>query len=235
MTTSMDARPSLAPAALHSDRLGGICLALGGVAFLAGGAIHPADTGGGTKVEQLYEAFVQPSWYPSHGLLLASFGLFAAAILLFRRRGDLGPGMTRLAAVVSAVAVVSTLGMAVHLLAALDAGSIADGQPSLTSQVQTWNETIVNTLWGLGIIALALTGGLTRTLGNRITIPLGVVGGAAWCLAAATIAFTDRFDSLFPVAGSLVSAWAVVAGAMWAVGNARAPATGGHTRPMSRA
>ncbi len=217
MTTLMDARAGLSPASLRSGRLGGTCLALGGIAFLAGGALHPSDTGGGTKVEQLYRAFVQPTWYPSHVLLLASFGLVAVAILLIRGRDDLGPGMARLVDVVSVVAVVSTLGMAVHLMSALGAGTIADGQPSLVSQTQTWNETILNTLWGLGIIALAVAGGLTRTLGNRITILLGVVGGVAWCLAAATIAFTDRFDPLFPLAGSLISTWAVVAGVMWAV------------------
>lgn len=131
MNTSIDARASLSPASLRTARLGGICLALGGIAFFAGGVTHPRDSGGGTKVEQLYQAFIQPTWYPSHALLLASFGLFAAAILLLRKRGNLGPRMARPVNVVSVVAVVATLGMAVHLLAALGAESIADGQPSL--------------------------------------------------------------------------------------------------------
>lgn len=215
MSTPIVARTSLSPASLRTARLGGICLALGGIAFFAGGVTHPSDSGEGTKVEQLYQAFIQPAWYPSHALLLASFGLFAAAILLLRKRGDLGPGMARLVNVVSVVAVVATLGMAVHLLAALGAESIADGQPSLIYEVQKWNETILSTLWGLGIIALAIVGGLTRTLGNWITIPLAVVGGVAFSLATATIAFTDQFDPLFRVA-SLISVWAVAAGVMWA-------------------
>ncbi|MGH3716695.1 MAG: hypothetical protein ACRDT4_25040 [Micromonosporaceae bacterium] len=149
-----------------------------------------------------------------------SFALFAAAMLQLRKRGDLGPGMARLANVVSVVAVVATVGMAVHLLAALGAASIADGQPSLIYEVQKWNETILSSLWGLGIIALAVAGGVTRTLGSRITIPLGVVGGVAWCIATATIAFTDRFDPLFPIA-SLIAVWAVAAGVMWAVRRTR--------------
>lgn len=224
MTTSTDVRTTSSGTSQRSGQLGGICLALGGVAFFAGGITHPGDLGRGNKVEQLYQAFVQPSWYPSHALLLASFGLFATAILLLRQRGDLGPGMARLVRVVGVVAVVATVGMAVHLMSALGAGSIADGQPSLVSHVATWNETIVSTLWGLGIVALAVAGGLTRTLGNRITMPLAVVGGVAWSIATATIAFTDRFNALFPIAGSLITVWAVAAGVMWAVRREPKPA-----------
>lgn len=216
MSRSMEARTILSPASFRSARLGGICVALGGVAFFAGGATHPSDSGGGTKVEQLYQAFLQPTWYLSHALLLLSFALFAAAIRLLRKRADLGPGMARLVNVVSVVAVVATMGMAVHLFAALGADSIADGQPSLIYEVQKWNETILNPLWGLAVIALAVASGLTRTLGNRITAPLAVVGGVAWSVASATIAFTDRFDPLFPVA-SLISVWAVAAGVMCAL------------------
>lgn len=215
MSTSFDARANLSPVSLRSGRLGGICLALGAVFFSFGGATHPSDSGGGTKVEQLHEAFVSPSWYSSHALLLVAFGLFAAAILLLRTRPDLDQGMARVVNLVSVIAVVATLGMAVHLSSALAAESIADGEPSLVYEVQKWNETVLNTLWGLGIIALALVGGLTRTLGNRITMPLGVVGGVAWCLATATIAFTDKFDPLFQLI-PLISIWAFAAGVMWA-------------------
>ncbi len=68
-------------------------------------------------------------------------------------------------------------------------------------------------LWGLGIAALAVAGGLTRALGNPITLVLGLAGGLAFALASATIAYTDRFDPLFPVA-SLLGIWAVVVGLM---------------------
>ncbi|MPZ74435.1 MAG: hypothetical protein GEU74_14630 [Nitriliruptorales bacterium] len=217
MRTSIDARASLSSASPRSARLGGTCLALGGVAFFAGGVIHPQPTIQGTKVETLYDMFVQPMWYPSHALLLASFALFATAVLLLRKRGDLGPRMARLVNVVSVLFVVGALSMAVHLFDALGAESIADGQPALVHEVAKWNETIFSTLWGSGIVALAVAGGLTRTLGNRITMPLGVLGGVAWCLAAATVAFIDRFDPLFPVAGSLIPVWAIAVGAMWAV------------------
>ena len=68
-------------------------------------------------------------------------------------------------------------------------------------------------MWGLAVAALALVGGLTRSLGNRITIAFGLVGGLAFALASATIPYTDTFDSLFKV-GSLVSVWAILVGVM---------------------
>lgn len=36
-------------------------------------------------------------------------------------------------------------------------------------------------------------------------------------MAAATVAFIDRFDPLFPIAGTLIPVWAVSAGARWAL------------------
>lgn len=217
MRTSIDARPSLSPAPPRSARLGGTCLALGGIAFFAGGITHPQPTIQGTKVQTLYDMFVQPMWYSSHALLLASFALFATAVLLLRKQGDLSTRIAPLVSLLSVLFVVATLSMAVHLFDALGAESIADGQPALVSEVAKWNETIFSTLWGVGVVTLAVAGGLTRSLGNRITMPLGVVGGVAWCLAAATVAFIDLFDPLFPVAGSLIPVWAVAVGVMWAV------------------
>ncbi|HEX2053671.1 MAG TPA: hypothetical protein VHJ78_08115 [Actinomycetota bacterium] len=226
MPTSLKDQASQSPASRRSARLGGTCLAVGGVAFFVGGITHPGDSGKGTKVEQLYDMFVHPMWYPSHALLLASFALFAIAVLLLRKGGDLGPRLARLVNLISVLFVVGTLSMAVHLFDALGAESVADGQPALAYEVARWNETIFSTFWGVGIITLAVAGGLTRTLGNRIIMPLAVVGGAAWCLAASTIAFTDRFDPLFPIAGSLIPVWAVAVGVMWG-------ARGRDTRPDS--
>lgn len=68
-------------------------------------------------------------------------------------------------------------------------------------------------LWGLGMAALAVAGGLSRTLGNPVTVLLGLAGGLAFALATATIAFTDRFDALFPLA-SLLGIWGVIVGLM---------------------
>ncbi len=196
-----------------SRRAGPAFLMAGGVTFIAGGAIHPSDSGVGNKVVQLHDMLVHPLWYPSHLLLLAAMACFATGIVALRRRGDLSPALAKLVNVVSVVACVAAVAMLVHLLAALGAESLANGEHSLFSRVQTVNETIVDASWGLAIAVLAVAGGWTRTLGNRGTISLGVVGGLAFSLASATIAFTDQFDALFAL-GSLVGIWAVAVGAM---------------------
>jgi len=210
MTTSTDVRPDLRRVR-RSDRAAGILLLLGGVAFFAGGATHPGDSGTGTKVSQLHEMLVDSMWYPSHTLLLAAMACFAGAILAIRMRGGLDRRMAQVTRVVSVVAVAATVGMTLHLFAAEEAEALAGGETTFVYQLHVWNETIVNPLWALGMAALAIAGGLTRALGNSVTLVFGLVGGLAFALASATIAFTDRFDALFPL-GSLLGIWGVLVG-----------------------
>jgi hypothetical protein len=192
-------------------RLAGPSLVLGGIAFFIGGVTHPSGNGQGNKVQQLHEMLLDSSWYPSHAVLLAAMALFATGFLALRRRGGLNPGVESLLRFVFVIACIATVSMAVHLFAALDAASVADGKPSLVSRVQTVNETVVDASWGLAVGALAVAGGLTRTIGNRMTMVFGLVGGLAFALASGTIAFTDALDPLFAV-GSLLSVWAIAVG-----------------------
>src|SRR5689334_23042063 len=187
-STPVITRPSTRP---RVSRVSGICLILGGIAFIAGGATHPGGSGVGNKTQQLHEMLVQPSWYPAHALLLAAMILFATGIFAMSRTSGLPRSMATATTVVAGVGALATAGMTAHLLAALEADSLAAGHPTTISQVQTWNETIVDTLWAVSIVFLAVAGGLSRTVGNRITLALGVVGGLAFALASATIAFTD--------------------------------------------
>lgn len=210
MTTTIAARPDIH----RTDglvRLAGPCLILAGLTFLAGGITHPSDSGHGNKVQQLNDMLVDPTWYPSHALLLAAMALFAAGAGALRRRSDLTPDMARLLHVVFIVASVATVSMVVHLFAALGGDTLAEGQPSIMSRLQTINETVFGATWGLAFAALALAGGISRTIGNRITIAFGLIGGLAYALASATIAYTDTLDSLFKVS-SLLAVWAVAVG-----------------------
>ncbi len=212
MKTMIEARPN----DFRTSRLvplAGPSLVLGGIAFFVGGVTHPRDSGNGNKVQQLHEMLVDSSWYPSHAVLVAAMALFATGILALRRRRDLTTRMERLLKVVLVIACVTMVSMAVHLFAALDAESLADGKQSLVSRAQTVNETIVDATWGLALATLAVVGGLTRSVGNRLTIPFGLVGGLAFALASATIPYTDAFDGLFKVA-SLLSVWAILVGVL---------------------
>lgn len=183
-------------------------LLIGAVAFFAGGITHPTDSGAGNKVQQLHEMLVDPRWYPSHAALLVAMASFAVAFAALRRRaGDAAPAGPLLKAAV-VVGCIATASMGLHLFAALGAESLEDGQHSVVSRLQTVNETAVDAAWGLAVAAVATVGGLTKTAGNRLTAPLGLVGGLAFALASATIAYTDTFDGLFAL-GSLVSVWAV--------------------------
>lgn len=195
----------------RTDRASAAFLILGGIAFFLGGGLHPKDSGSGDKLAQLHDMLVSSMWYPAHAVLLAAMALIAAGIIAIRRHGHLEPGMARLVGVVAALSVVATSAMLIHLFAATEASAIADGDSTFIIQLFTWTETIINPLWGVAIATLALAGGLTRTVGNRIVMALGVVGGCSFALATATIAYTDTFDPLFPL-GSLLGIWAVAVG-----------------------
>jgi hypothetical protein len=201
------------PTAVRTDgleRLLGPSLVLGGVAFFVGGLTHPRDSGHGNKVQQLHDMLVDSSWYPSHAALLVAMVAFAAGIYVVRRRRDLSPGVDRVVRAVLFVACLAVVSMVVHLLAALGASSVADGRTSLLSRVQAVNEAI-DAAWGVALATLAVVGGVTRSVGNRLTAPFGLVGGVAFALGSATIPYTDTFDAALKV-GSLLSVWAVVAG-----------------------
>jgi hypothetical protein len=186
-------------------------LLVGGAAFFAGGGLHPRGSDSGDKTEQLHSMLVDDLWYPAHAVLLLGMACFAAGFLAIRQRGGLGDRMGRLVSVVAWIAVAATLGAVVHLFAATQAEDIEDGGTTFLVQVFTGVETLLNPVWGLAIAALALAGGITRTVGNRIVLALGLVGGVAYAMATATIAFTDLFDPLFAV-GALVGVWGVAVG-----------------------
>jgi hypothetical protein len=94
---------------------------------------------------------------------------FFHPLLLAKERGDFGTGMTKVLSVVSVIAVLATIGMVLHLFAATGAEAIADGETNFRFHLQQGIETILDTIWALSIAALAVAGGLTRSVGNRVT------------------------------------------------------------------
>ena len=216
MTSTLDARTQHRRPALDGPT--SVVLVGAAVTFNIGGALHPDDTGTGSKVAQLHDLLIQGAWWPSHLALLTSFALFTVAFVRLAGRHDLmtsGPRRTvRVMAVVSAL---TTVAMVPHLFAPLGADSIADGRPNLLSAFMTIDETLADAPWAIGIAVLALVAGVPGDLGNRVTAVVGIVGGVSFAAAAVTIPFTDALDGLFAVGGSGITLWtlAVVIVGAW--------------------
>ena len=210
MTTIHHSRTT-APAAPHLHRAGFVLLIAGGAAFFASGPLHPTGSDEGDKTEQLHSMLVDSAWYPAHLVALLGFACVAAGLLALRRDPVIRDHLGRLLPISAVVAVVAVLGAVIHLFAATQAGEIEHGGTTPLVAAFMGVETIVNPAWGLMIATLAVAGGLTRALGNRIVLALGLLGGLAFAVATATIAFVDTFDPLFPVAG-LAGVWLVATG-----------------------
>ena len=212
MTTHLQATSSIRS---HPHvRTAGILLVVAGITFFLYGPLHPGDSGEGSKVDALVEMLENPTWVPAHVVGLASYACFAVAVLAIRRGLALAPMMRRLTGVVFAFGVAGTFAMLLHALAFTGADAIrAGGEETFWYQLQTWNESIVNAAWALSIAVLVVAGGLTRAVGNRLIMPLGLVGALAYAVALATVPFIDTFEALFPVSG-LLAVWGVIAGIM---------------------
>jgi hypothetical protein len=209
--TALDPRT----AAVHhrrTDALGGLLLVLGGLAFFASGPLHPQGADEGDKTDQLHSMLVDPGWYPAHAVGILGFAGVAAGLVVLARDPDAVRRLGRVLPVARAVALLALAGSVVHLFAATQATAIEDGGTTPLVAAFMGVETLVNPLWALTLAALAVRGGVTGALGNRGVLVLGLVGGLAFALATATIAFVDTFDPLFPVAG-LLGVWLVVVGA----------------------
>jgi hypothetical protein len=210
MTTINRSRP-VTPSTSSRDRAGHLFLVVGGAAFFIGGPLHPQGSDEGDKTEQLHSMLVDSAWYPAHLVALLGFACVAAGLLALGRDPILRDRLGRLLPISAWVAVAATVGAVVHLFAATQAADVEQGDTTPLVAAFMGVETILNPAWGLTIAALAVIGGLTRALGNRLVLPLGLLGGLAFAVATATIAFVDTFDPLFPVAG-LAGVWLVATG-----------------------
>lgn len=189
-------------------------LLAGGVFFFVGGAMHPKeDPPGVSRHEILRLMFVDPLWYPAHSLILLGNVLIAASLVALVRGHTFAavPRAQRAGVIAAVGAVLGALGAVVHLLAALDADNIAARAATPFTDLMGPVETLSVPAFGFGIAFLVVIASLTRTLGNRVTAVLGVVGGVAYGLAGATIMFTDRLDFLFPAASG-IGLWTAAAG-----------------------
>ena len=195
----------------------------GGVFFFVGGSMHPGEDPPGLSLkEHLHLLFQDPAWYPSHALLLAGMVLIAASLVTLVRCGTLAsvPRAQKVGAIAAVAAVLGSLDMLLHLVVASEASSIATGEGTPLTDVHVVAETLTVPVFGFSIAALGVIGALTRTMGNRLTAVLAVIGGVTYGLAGATFAFTDALNFLFP-GGGAVGLWAIAVG-IWLLLQSRA-------------
>jgi hypothetical protein len=211
-TVPMTAPPALAR---RTSPFAAWTLAVGGVLFLIGGALHPTeDLPGASMAQQLRAMYQEPIWYPAHGTMFVGMVLVTVALFALVRDARVAGvarvrTMTRIAAVTSALA---TVGALIHVVAATDTDRIgqSDTLPPL-SALHLILDTVSVPLFSFSIAALAIVGALTRTLGNWVIAVPGVVGGIGYGLAGGTAAYTPVFDPLFPTALG-VALWLTAAG-----------------------
>ncbi|MDQ3642509.1 MAG: hypothetical protein M3450_13850 [Actinomycetota bacterium] len=195
----------------------------GGAFFFVGGSMHPGEDPPGLSLkEHLHLLFQDPAWYPSHALLLAGMVLIAASLVALVRGGTLAsvPRAQKVGAIAAVAAVLGALDMLLHLVVASEASSIATGEGTPLTDVHVVAETLTVPVFGFSIAALGVVGALTRTMGNRLTAVLAVVGGVTYGLAGATFAFTDTLNFLFP-GGGVIGLWAIGVG-IWVLLQSRA-------------
>ncbi|HET8971094.1 MAG TPA: hypothetical protein VFN19_08545, partial [Candidatus Nanopelagicales bacterium] len=179
--TTLDSRtaPATTP---RLDRAGCLFLIVGGAAFFASGPMHPQGSDQGDKTEQLHSMLVDPAWYPAHLVAVLGFACVAAGLIALRRDPVLRDRLGRLLTVSVVVSLIGVLGSVVHLFAATQAAEIEDGGTTPLIAAFMGVETVANPAWGLMIAALAVAGGLTRTLGNRVVLAFGLLGGLAFAV-----------------------------------------------------
>jgi hypothetical protein len=203
--------PIVAPRA--HEKVGAGLLA-GGLLFFVGGGMHPSDDPPGLSLkEHLLLLYEDPSWYPSHAVLLTGMALIAASLIALVRGRTLAAhprvqAVAKIAAITAALAVVSAL---LHLVSALDADRIAARAGTPLTDASLGVETLVIPAFGLAVAALAAIGAATHTLGNWIAAVVGITGGVAYALAAGTALVTDALNFLFPAAAG-IAVWAILVG-----------------------
>lgn len=217
----------------RADPLIGWMLLAGGAIFFIGGSMHPKeDPPGVSTKEHLRVMFEDRAWYPSHLIVLAGIALIAISLVLLVHGRTLiaAPSAQRTAVIAMVASVLGTFGMFLHLIAATEADKIVAHQSTPIIDVNGIVETFTVPFFGFSIAALAIVGAVTRTLGNRVTAVLGVLGGVGFGLAGATILFTDRLDFLFPAAAG-IGLWSIAAGTGLLMGSRPARLAARHSMP----
>lgn len=209
MTQYLDTTTNASPAPpQRRDLLGGSALIAGAAFFLPAGLLHP-EPGPGTGLQQIHDMVTDSTWIASAALTLVAFACFAVAFARLAGSADHLGRALRWGAVTS---VAVAVGQVAYLFGRVGAEPLARDENNWFSGVMFVTHLFVNPLWGLAVAAIALIGGLGRQLLGRVGLVAGVVGGLSWTVSMVTAPYLDIDDTLFPVAGTLLTLWTLALG-----------------------
>lgn len=208
MTQNLDTATATPASPQRRDLASGSALIAGAAFFLPSGLLHP-EPGPGTGLQQIHEMVTDPRWIPSAALGLAAFACFAWAFARLSGSSESLGRALRWGAVSSAAVAVGQL---LYVFGRMGADPLARDEGNWFSWVMFATHLFVNPVWGVAVAAIALVGGLSRRLLGRVSLVVGVVGGLSWTVSMLTAPYLDIDDILFPVAGTLLTGWALALG-----------------------
>ncbi|MGY1808837.1 hypothetical protein ACI8AF_15825 [Blastococcus sp. SYSU D00669] len=202
-----------------------LALVAGGVALLAGGALHPDADARDSLREELATMTADPAWVPGHALLVVGIVLVLTGLwTAYRQR--VWPRTTDRALVVAVVAfALYAVETVVHLAAAADAHALHHGDAAPVAFTHIGLAAVLYPLSGAALVVLAVT--LGRALGGaaRFAAVPGVVAGLAHAASVPlTLLLPDtEFTPVFAAAGVLMAVWAIATGLVGAGRRAPTP------------
>lgn len=199
-------------------------LALAGITMTLGGPRHPNPHLDLSFEESTALMLADARWVPAHAMILVSYVLLFAGLLLWRRWADLPVGVERWARVTLVVLPFAMLEMAFHTASVVDLARLRAGEPTPILSAHLWLALIVNPVLTVAVAGLALGAGRLRRLGSSWTGWVAI-GGVLYGVASVYVILThdQRASPLFAIGALFLALWSVLV-AVWP---ARRTADGG--------
>lgn len=144
---------------------------------------------------------VDSAWIPSHAAMFVGFVILLSGLVRYRRALPLPEGTRRWATFAIWTGVLQAVQMFVHMVSNVDAIALQAGEATPMLTTHLWMATIVNPLFALAVVGLALAGVRERTFGSPWIVWLGIAGavGHGAVMWLVFVLELGRFTFLFPL------------------------------------
>ncbi|HET7385874.1 MAG TPA: hypothetical protein VFJ19_04335 [Nocardioidaceae bacterium] len=199
-----------------ASRRAPIVMALGGLLVFLAGQIHPrGPLDGDFRTLEGGLLADADTWEWTHAVLAVAIVVLTAGLLLtvrlLRVRED---RVLRSATLVALVGLLlSWVEIVFHIAMTSEAHALVTGGPTPLFDTHVVLQAVYTPLFGWGVAAMALRGGLTRRWGNPWIAVLGVVGGVVFGLSGPVVAlWPDSHDALLFIGDAPLGLWALASG-----------------------